>query len=315
MPFETSSSIANKNRRVFIPLARCLKRLSSRAEGDPHRVLDEILKLAHVYHHWLAMDDERMGDKEAERCWLDLHSDAERRTYYEGMACTEWLGGARAKGQILNQGRDPQGYLLYSQISPHFFLNALNAMAGLLDEDPPKAARGLADLAEVYRKLVSLGRKEKAPLAEERRLLERYLGVEKLRLEDSLQITWQWDRELDGILTLPFLLYPLVENAIKQGISKSASGGHLVISARCQPGEMVLVVSNSDRTSVGLCRSFCYGASGLSERLPGGDLGILYVKQSLELSYGKSAKLEIREEGSWTHATVMIPFVKGYPVG
>jgi len=96
----------------------------------------------------------------------------------------------------------------------------LNGLAELVRQDPAAAEQGLLDLAELYRMVLDNGRLPWVPLKEEARLVERYLAVEKLRLGDRLHVIWEWDDELNGLMVPPLVLQPLVENAIKHGLSQ-----------------------------------------------------------------------------------------------
>lgn len=200
--------------------------------------------------------------------------------------------------QSLAQAHEAQWTLLRSQLSPHLVLNALNGLAGLAEEDPAKAARGLEDLAEVYQQLLELGKAERIPLARERELVERYLNVEQLRLEKGLSVTWHWDEALDGMSVPPLLLQPLVENAIKHGISVSPDRGKLVIYARKAGTLVALDVSNTG------------GALHLRSPLTGAGVGIRNLRHRLELAYGDRATLSLLEDGPWTRATILIPATK-----
>lgn len=197
--------------------------------------------------------------------------------------------------QALAQAQEAQWTLLRSQLSPHLVLNVLNGLAGLAEENPGRAARGLEDLAEVYGQILELGEVERIPLAWERDLLQRYLSVEQLRLETALRVTWHWDTNLDALTVPPLLLQPLVENAIKHGINAYPGGGDLIIKAETLGHLVNLSVSNTG------------GALHRSSAQAGAGVGIRNLKRRLVLTYGDRATLSLTEDGAWTCATILIP--------
>jgi hypothetical protein len=184
--------------------------------------------------------------------------------------------------------------LLRSQMSPHLVLNALNGLAGLVEENTQRAAQGLEDLAELYQQILELGEAATVPLGRERALLERYLAVEQLRLEDRLRVRWEWAEDLDGVQLPPLLLQPLVENAIKHGISPSRNGGELRISSRHIDDRLCLDVSNT-------------GQPLKPEPAHQGGIGLRNLRQRLELGFGERASLALQQKDEWTIATLTLP--------
>lgn len=187
---------------------------------------------------------------------------------------------------------EAQWVLLRGQLSPHVLFNSLNGLAELVRQDPLAAEQAILDLSELYRALLRHGDRPKAPLGEERALVQRFLAVEGLRLADRLQVRWDWDEELDGVEAPPFLLQPLVENALKHGIAPHPEGGTLEISMRRQNGGLSLRVANTGRP-LGL--------------VPGAGVGLLNLEARLRLAYGASTQLHLRSEGPWTVASLSLP--------
>ncbi|MFN7958766.1 MAG: histidine kinase [Holophagaceae bacterium] len=187
---------------------------------------------------------------------------------------------------------EAQWVLLRGQLSPHVLFNSLNALAELVRQDPVTAEQAILDLSELYRALLRHGDRARAPLAEERALVQRFLAVEGLRLGDRLKVLWDWDAGLDPAEAPPFLIQPLVENALKHGIAPHPEGGTLEISARRHNGGLVLRVSNTGR-GLGL--------------VPGAGVGLSNLEARLRLAYGVGATLHLRTEGPRTVATVELP--------
>ncbi len=168
-----------------------------------------------------------------------------------------------------SQSKSAQDRALQHQLSPHVLFNALNGLAELVRQDPGAAEQGLLDLAELYRMVLDNGRLQWVPLKEEARLVERYLAVEKLRLGDRLHVIWEWDDELNGLMVPPLVLQPLVENAIKHGLSQRVGNSTVYIVARLVLGEVEVRVDNQGEMEVKTRRQGRQGVGleNLAERL------------------------------------------------
>jgi hypothetical protein len=210
------------------------------------------------------------------------------------------LGGlmaarARAVGEneaIREEAMIAKSRLLQSQLHPHVLFNALNGLAELIHKDPPTAERSVGHLADLLRRTLRASERPLFPLGEERALVEDYLFLEGLRLGPRLVVRWDWDSGLDGTLVPPLLIQPLVENAIKHGISPCREGGDLVIGARHRGPDLVLEVWNT-------------GAPFL-ERLEGG-IGLRNLEARLGLVYGPSARFAIGPDGDGIRAVIHLP--------
>lgn len=196
------------------------------------------------------------------------------------------------KEHAIEQLQEAQWILLRGQLSPHVLFNALNGLAELVHQDPKAAEAAILDLAGLYRSLLDHGDKVRAPLGDERLLLERYLGVEGMRLGPRLSVVWDWDAGLDRAMAPPFLLQPLVENAIKHGIAAAPKGGELRIEARRQLYGSVLRVVNT----------------GQPLRLVlGKGVGLANLEARLKLAYKGRASFRLFEEGDATIAEIALP--------
>jgi LytS/YehU family sensor histidine kinase len=120
--------------------------------------------------------------------------------------------------------------MLQAQINPHFLHNALNALAASCYEDT-KAYEATVMLSEYFRYSFSLSPDTKViPLSQEIELVKAYLSVEKLRFGEKLDYTIRLE-DTDGVTIRPFLIQPLVENAVRDGITKKEGGGHIWVSS------------------------------------------------------------------------------------
>ena len=121
---------------------------------------------------------------------------------------------------------------LRMQLDPHFLFNALNTISSQLERDP-KLARGMIEhLGDLLRLSLESKDKQEIPLSEEMAFLEHYLAIQKIRFGDHLRIEAQIAPEVKHASVPCFFVQPLVENAIRHGISRRASGGTVIVSAR-----------------------------------------------------------------------------------
>jgi two-component sensor histidine kinase len=152
---------------------------------------------------------------------------------------------------------------LRRQMEPHFMYNTLNTIAGLVrDQRNPAAVNMIVGLSEFLRRASEDSHRAQVTLAEEVEYLQRYLDIQKLRFGDRLRVMLDIPAELLHAKVPNLLLQPLVENAIKHGISKRLAGGTIRIVATGSEGTLRLIVSNdgpctqedldATRTGVGL---------------------------------------------------------------
>jgi len=113
---------------------------------------------------------------------------------------------------------------LRAQINPHFLFNALSVIAGLIQYDPELAAGTIDELAQVFRYTLRKSTHEWAPLAEEMEFVAAYLRIEQARFGERLKVELQIDPAACPIPIPAMSIQPLIENAIKHGISGRQDG-------------------------------------------------------------------------------------------
>ncbi len=191
------------------------------------------------------------------------------------------------------QSKSAQDRALQHQLSPHVLFNALNGLAELVRQDPAAAEQGLLDLAELYRMVLDNGRLQWVPLKEEARLVERFLAVEKLRLGDRLHVIWEWDDELNSLMVPPLVLQPLVENAIKHGLSQRVGASTLYIVARLLLGEVEVRVDNQGEMGTKVGRPGRAGRQGV---------GLENLMERLKLHFPGESSVFLESEDGYTRA-------------
>ncbi|HLK67940.1 MAG TPA: histidine kinase [Bryobacteraceae bacterium] len=129
---------------------------------------------------------------------------------------------------------------LRAQINPHFLFNALNAIAGLITVQPQLADETVQQLAEVFRYTLRKSEKEWVRLDEEVEFVNAYLQVERARFGERLQIEVVVDPEAGAVPVPSMTIQPLIENAIKHGVSALEGQGSIRLRAAIQ-GELLCV--------------------------------------------------------------------------
>jgi two-component system, LytTR family, sensor kinase len=219
----------------------------------------------------------------------------------------------RAAGQIVEQVEEyresemrrlvAQAELraLQSQIHPHFLFNALNTLYGIIPREARGARETVLNLADIFRYFLET-EKSFLPLEEELHIIKAYLEVERLRLGEKLRT--EIDVDPDALrVAIPILsIQPLIENAVKHGISPKSGGGLIRLEARMDPlGALNIVVSD---TGAGFPARHGSLKSGV---------GLENVIRRLQLCYGPEAQFDIRSDtrGSAVSFTIPAPALTG----
>lgn len=188
---------------------------------------------------------------------------------------------------------------LRSQINPHFLFNALTTIGYLIQTSPDKAFQTLLQLTKLLRGVLS-STGEFSTLADEMKLIESYLDIERSRFEERLRVTIDIPKELENLRIPSLILQPLVENAIKHGISENKSGGEVRISAKLKTldGQVLLRLIVSD-TGDGRTTKKPSKSSGI---------GLRNVRERLDTYYGDGAALDIDTDSlKGTEASIELP--------
>jgi signal transduction histidine kinase len=189
---------------------------------------------------------------------------------------------------------------LRAQLNPHFLFNALNTLGYLMRAAPERAFGTLLDLTRLLRAVLKRSGGDFATLGQELELVRAYLAIEGARFEDRLRVVVDVPEPLQAWLVPPLVLQPLVENAIKHGITLRAEGGEVAIVARRHEADETLILQVVD-TGMGAGESRI--AAGRSQ-----GLGLSSIERRLGAYYGPRASLEIASQpGLGTRVTLRIP--------
>ena len=187
----------------------------------------------------------------------------------------------------------------------------------MIDEDPPRARALVAQFGELLRDALDGSDARDITLAEEIRLLGRYLEIEQLRFADRLHVTVACTPDASPVLVPRFLLQPLAENALHHGIAPHARGGTIAIDAR-RVGTAVTIRIANDGMQLADRRAERQGLRTTRERLlarygPAATLTLATERSSISEIARPSAHQEALSlppdsaAASMTVATVVIP--------
>jgi two-component system LytT family sensor kinase len=199
---------------------------------------------------------------------------------------------------------------LRAQISPHFIYNALTAIASFVRTDPERARELILEFAE-FTRYSFRAHGEFTTLAEELRSIDRYLTIERARFGERLQVRLQIAPEVLPV-GLPFLcLQPLVENAVRHGLSTKPGVGTVSIVARDSGAECHITVEDD---GVGMDPSVLVGTPEGDEPTDGGQVesgqhvGLSNVDDRLRAAFGDQFGLVVETApGAGTKVSMRVP--------
>jgi two-component system, LytTR family, sensor kinase len=134
---------------------------------------------------------------------------------------------------------------LQLQLHPHFLFNTLSTVAELIHEQPDVAEDMIVRLGELLRESLDHSQAQEATLESELAFVERYLAIEQVRFADRLSIEVDVDAASRAAIVPRLVLQPLVENAVRHGISRIAGPGRITLSARRSNGQLRLTVADN----------------------------------------------------------------------
>ncbi|MFG2056224.1 sensor histidine kinase [Micromonospora sp. NPDC048930] len=200
---------------------------------------------------------------------------------------------------------------LRAQISPHFIYNALTAIGSFVRTDPERARELILEFAE-FTRYSFRAHGEFTTLAEELRSIDRYLTIERARFGERLQVRLQIAPEVLPV-TLPFLcLQPLVENAVRHGLSRKPGTGMVSIEARDAGAECHITVEDDgvgmDPTTLTAGIAELAGAGSDPTDDPGQHVGLSNVDERLRSAFGDRFGLVVETGlGSGTKVSMRVP--------
>ncbi|NUT01711.1 MAG: histidine kinase [Sphingomonas sp.] len=205
--------------------------------------------------------------------------------YLATVAQAEALNAKRRAVEAEGAAQAAQVRALRYQINPHFLFNTLNSLSSLVMAGRPEEAENMIlKLSTFFRSSLSLDPSADVTLAEEIELQRLYLDIEKVRFPRRLKVEIDIPDELKTARVPGLLLQPLVENAIKYGVSGTRETVALAIRAsEAGPGRFTIEVANSGATA---------SKKNGNGKPEGTGVGLANVCQRIEARFGSAAKCE-----------------------
>jgi LytS/YehU family sensor histidine kinase len=220
------------------------------------------------------------------------HHRAEYSATLEAVRVAEALTGAQLRAQLAEARLET----LRMQLDPHFLFNTLHAISSLVERDPRGVRRMISRLSELLRHTIEGPTEQEIPLREELGLLRRYLEIMEVRFQGRLAVSSDVDDRVLDALVPNLILQPIVENAIKHGVSQVEGIGRIVIRGSLSGDQVVLSVENNGPTADDM------------PRVEGKGLGIRNTRARLEHLYGAQQSFTLRPAGDGgTIAEIRLP--------
>lgn len=207
---------------------------------------------------------------------------------------------------------------LQSQINPHFLFNTLNSISSLVRMHPEEARDLIVKLAHILRSLL---KKHDAfvMLREEIEFIDNYLDIEVARFgSDKLRVIKDLDPMTLDVIVPSMMLQPIVENAIKHGLSPKIEGGSIVVRSRMESEQSLRIDIEDDGVGMIVKSDGRFGERGLYPREPDADddaytegIGMHNVAERLRVLYGANAHMMVQSNpGMGTRISIELPLLQ-----
>jgi two-component system, LytTR family, sensor kinase len=215
-----------------------------------------------------------------------------RSAYYFGLYRTRQTHASELEARLTRTHLQ----VLKMQLQPHFLFNTLNAVAELVHTEPEAADQMITRLGRLLRLSLDNAGHQVVPLRQEIDFLRVYLDIEQVRFQDRLQIVWDVAPETLEAAVPTLLWQPVLENAIRHGVTPLAGRGRIVIASHREGTELVLEIRDN--------------GMGLP---PGGapreGVGLRNIRERVGQLYGSQAVFTLTAAlGGGVIATLRLPF-------
>ena len=197
--------------------------------------------------------------------------------------------------QVLAQ--DAELRALRAQIDPHFLFNSLNSISALTTANSERARTMVILLAEFFRDSLDLGTKSRISLSEELSLIDKFLTIEQVRFGSRLKVVQDIDKETVECKIPPLLLQPLIENAVRHGISQLVDGGTILLNAKLHHSKLRISIENP------------FDPDYISKR--GTGLGVKNVRSRIQTFYGSEGRIDVQKGKDHFKVELTFPLLEG----
>ena len=186
--------------------------------------------------------------------------------------------------------------LLRMQLQPHFLFNTLNTVAELVHTDPDTADQMITRLGRLLRLSLDHAGHQVVPLRQEIDFLRMYVEIEQVRFQDRLQIVWDLAGDTLDAAVPTLLWHPVLENAIRHGVTPLTGRGRIVIASHREGEDLVLEIRDN---GIGL------PSGGITRE----GVGLRNVRERVDQLYGSRARFKLEPAiGGGTIATLQLPY-------
>lgn len=258
-------------------------------------VLHIFVGLAYVflwYHSYLIVFDQlfgleylRGGGFIQDKIWVMISAYFEYAITFSVIHIIESVKKLRRREQQAAELRElsnkQQIASLKAQLNPHFLFNTLNSINAMVSKDVAQTRSMIAKLSEMLRYSLESFEEERISLTEEIGFVEKYLDFEKHRCGDRLDYNINVDKELSALEIPPMTIQPLVENAVKHGITPTEEGGTVTVNVSQNGNTMKVEIIDTGQ------------GMGDPEKLKDVEgIGLRNTNKHLIKRYGKEAALQ-----------------------
>jgi two-component system LytT family sensor kinase len=215
-----------------------------------------------------------------------------RTAYYFSMYRTRQVHASELEARLTRTHLQ----VLKMQLQPHFLFNTLNAVAELVHTEPDAADLMITRLGRLLRLSLDNAGHQVVPLRQEIDFLRVYLDIEQVRFQDRLQIVWDLASETLEAAVPTLLWQPVLENAIRHGVTPLAGRGRIVIASRREGDDLVLEIRDN-------------GTGLPAGAVPREGVGLRNIRERVYQLYGSRAVFNLAPApGGGTVATLRLPF-------
>ena len=193
---------------------------------------------------------------------------------------------------------------LEAELHPHFLFNTLHAISTLIHSKPDSADRMISRLSDLLRLTFDRSGSARISLQEELEFLQKYLEIEQTRFQDRLGVNFDIDPNTLDAEVPRLILQPLVENAIKHGLSPKPGHGLITITAERRNGSLSLEVRDNGVGLNARTRARLHEGVGLSN-----------TRDRLDCLYGSAHRLEFSDGNGGLAVRLEFPFQPSSPAG
>ena len=184
--------------------------------------------------------------------------------------------------------------VLKSQINPHFLFNSLNSISALTMTESAKAREMVLKLSDFLRFSIAEEPDSIHEFSTELDNIYRYLDIEKVRFGDRLTVKKDIAKKCMEAQIPSLILQPIVENAIKHGVSESTENVEIRVMADCFQGYLKVQIENDFDADQG-------------KKITGNGIGLQNIQQRLKLVFGRDDLLSVGKENGKFRVTLTFP--------